>query len=232
MASSAAAFFDVDGTLVRSTIAHYYSYFRRSAMGALPGALWYYLFASKCLYYILLDRVNRNTLNVVFYRQYRGLAAAEIKSRARDCHRAMVRPRLFQQATGCIEEHRRAHRKIVLITGSLDFVMTPLAEELEVDHLIAASLVERDGFFTGELTTPPIAGLEKAERLRRYGEAYHVDLRQSHAYGDSIADLPMLESVGFPHAVNPDKSLERVALARGWPIHRWTPVNQPAGSPT
>src|SRR5262245_22509000 len=92
--SNTAAFFDVDGTLVRSTIAHYYSYFRRSRM--MPGlsTLWYWSFVAKCGFYILLDRVNRNTLNRVFYREYRDLPVSDIKSRAMDCHRHMVQPKI------------------------------------------------------------------------------------------------------------------------------------------
>lgn len=230
LATNAAAFFDVDGTLVRSTIAHYYAYFRRSRMMPGVSTLWYWSFVAKCGYYILLDKVNRNTLNVVFYRQYRDLPANDIKARAKDCHRYMVQPKIFEQAPSCIEEHREARRRIVFVTGSLDFVMAPLAEELSVDHMIAASLEERDGRFTGSLRTAPIAGQEKAHRIRQYADKFQIDLAESFAYGDSIADLPMLEAVGHPHAVNPDKSLAQLAASRGWPIHRWSVRPQPIGA--
>ena len=88
--------------------------------------------------------------------------------------------------------------------------------------MLACSLVESDGVFTGELGGPPIGEEEKVRQVRRYAEENGIDLSQSYAYGDSIADLPMLEAVGMPHAVNPDRALKAVARARGWPMHEWT----------
>lgn len=220
-ATRSAAFFDVDGTLVRGTIAHYYSYFRRRTMSPAVGSLWYAAFVAKCGYYLLLDRINRNTLNLVFYRGYRGLPAEPILAAAGECHRDVIRPRTFVEAAPAVAEHKTAGRRVVLVTGSVRFIVAPLAAELGADEIIAPSLVETDGRFTGELDGPPVALKEKARRIAALADRHDLDLRQSHAYGDSIADLPMLESVGFPHAVNPDKALERVAKERGWPIHRW-----------
>ncbi|MCH7808303.1 MAG: HAD family hydrolase [Planctomycetes bacterium] len=218
----AATFFDVDGTLVQSTIAHYYAYFRRVRMSALWGRLWYAAFIAKCGYYLVLDRINRSTMNVVFYRSYRGLPVDEIKARSIDCHRDIIRPRKFQQVAECVEMHRQAGRAIVLVTGSIDFIVAPLAEELGADWVVAASLKESHGRFTGDLDGPPIGQQEKARRIRHFAQSHDIDLSQSYGYGDSIADLEMLETVGFPVAVNPDKALARAAKARGWPTHRWT----------
>ena len=70
---------------------------------------------------------------------------------------------------------------------------------------------------------------EKANRIRRFADAGGIDLSLSHAYGDSIADLPMLESVGHPHVVNPDKALAATAKSRNWPMHRWTVASRRQG---
>ncbi len=113
-------------------------------------------------------------------------------------------------------------REVVLVTGSIALIIEPLASRLGVTHVVAPSLVESNGRFTGELDGPPISDEEKARRVRQFAGENHIDLSRSHAYGDSIADLPMLETVGFPHAVNPDKALAAAAHTRGWPIHQWS----------
>jgi HAD superfamily hydrolase (TIGR01490 family) len=221
-ADKAATFFDVDGTLVQTTIAHYYAYFRRRRMSPLWGKFWYATFLAKCAYYLLLDRISRSALNVVFYRSYRGLPADEIKAQAQACYRDVIKPRQFQEAAACVAEHHRAGRAVVLVTGSIDFIVAPLADEFGVDMVLAPALLESNGRFTGELDGPPIGEKEKARRIRQFAERHGIDLAKSHAYGDSIADLPMLETVGHPHVVNPDKALASRAAARGWPVHRWT----------
>ena len=221
-ADRAAAFFDVDGTLVQTTIVHYYMYFRMRRMSPLIGKLWRAGFLLKCGYYLVLDKMSRSRLNIIFYRSYRGLPADEIKAQVQDCYRDIIEPRRFEQAGDCLKEHRDAGRDIVLVSGSIDFIIEPLARELEATSMLAPSLLELNGRFSGKLDGPPIGEEEKARRVRHFAQARGIDLSWSHAYGDSIADLPMLETVGFPHVVNPDRALAATARARDWPIHRWT----------
>lgn len=218
----AAAFFDVDGTLVRTNIVHYYYYFRRRRLSGLRRTAWSAGFAAKCLYFLLLDRVDRARLNRVFYRHYRGLPADEIEGLVSDCHRDVIAARLFPEARRCVEEHRRAGREAVFVTGSVDFIIRPLADMLGVRHVLAPTLLRGHGRFTGELDSPPLAGAEKARRVRAFAEQWDVDLAFSHAYGDSMADVPMLETVGHAHAVNPERRLARLARRRGWETHRWS----------
>ncbi len=217
-----AAFFDVDGTLARTNVVHYYVYFRRRQMSPFTGSLWYAAFLLKCLYYLALDRIDRSAFNRVFYRSYTGLRVDRIKEQARDCYREVIVPRRFDQVVACLAEHRRAGRRIVLVTGSIGYVMEPLAGDLGAEDLIATRLIESDGCFTGQLDGPPIALDEKARLVRRLAQENGIDLEESYAYGDSVADLPMLEAVGHPQAVNPDRRLATIAQARGWPIHQWT----------
>ena len=225
-----AAFFDVDGTICDTTIAHYYRYFMRRRLSPLAGRLWHSTFLLKCVYYLLLDKLDRQRLNVVFYRNYAGLPTAEIKAQAGDCHQHVVGPHRFSQAPDCIEDHRRAGRAIVLVTGSLDFIIKPLAAEIRADAVIAARLIESNGCFTGELDGPPIGGAVKGARMREFAAEQGIDLTRSRAYGDSMSDLPMLETVGFPHAVNPDRGLSAIAKKRGWPTHHWTVAASTSGN--
>lgn len=225
--SRAATFFDVDGTLVETTIAHYYAYFRRTRLPAVIRHLWFAWYVAKCGYYVVLDKINRSRMNVVFYRSYRGLPADEIKTKSWDCYRRVMEPRRFREAAPCIERHRSAGRRIVLVTGSIDFIVAPLAEEVGADDVLAPVLVEAGGRFTGDLGGPPIGEEEKARRIREFAACDGIDLSESYAYGDSIADLPMLEAVGHPAVVNPDKALAAVAAARGWPVLTWTVGSSP-----
>lgn len=220
--ANAAVFLDVDGTLVQTTIVHYYMYFRRRNMSTLAGKIWHAAYMLKCVYYLILDKIDRSKLNLVFYRSYAGLSAEETRSQAAGCFRNVIEPRLFRQSLRCLNAHRELGRRVVLVTGSIDFIVAPLAEQLGVADVVAPSLVESNGRFTGELDGPPISDGEKARRMRKFAEDHQIDLADSHAYGDSIADLPMLEAVGHPHAVNPDKALAATAKERGWPILKWT----------
>lgn len=221
-ADTAAVFFDVDGTLAKTTIVHHYIYFRRRMMSPLVGRIWYSLFLLKCLYYLVLDKIDRSLLNVVFYRSYAGLRAESIKSQATDCYRAIILPRQFEQVSECVARHRNAGHTIVLVTGSLDFIIEPFARALAVDAVVAPSLVESNGRFTGKLNGPPIGDEEKARRVTQFAENNGIDLSRSHAYGDSIADLPMLKCVGHAHVVNPDRRLAAVAKRHEWSTHHWT----------
>lgn len=224
MASSSsrqAAFFDVDGTLVKTNIIHYFLYFQRRRMPLIWRDLWTAAFTAKCLYFLLLDKFDRTKLNIVFYRHYRGLPVNQIVSMVDNCHHDVIMPRLFPLAEACVAEHQRAGRVVVFVTGSVDFIMQPLAKSLGVDHVLAPSLVRQNGRFTGELDSIPVAGEEKAKRMRDFAKRFDVDLAGSHAYGDSVADLPMLEAVGHAHAVNPERALSRLARRRGWDIIHW-----------
>ena len=217
-----AAFFDVDGTIVSTTIVHYYVQFRSCLLPAFLRPFWLVWFALKVVYYFFLDKVSRTRFNLVFYRNYRGLNAESVKQLAGDQFETYVRPKLFPPALDCIREHQNRGDLIVLVTGSLDFIIQPLADYLQADAALTVQLEEAHGQFTGELTTPPLSEAEKVRAIQTVVERYNVDLDASYAYGDSRADLPMLECVGNPIVVNPSKGLRQVAIESGWEISEWT----------
>lgn len=233
--SRGAAFFDVDGTVVSTHIVHQFLHVRRvlaQRRGAFWGSVvypvWKSLFVLKCVRYLWLDRVSRTRMNIAFYRNYGGLPATKVRSSAADCFDNVLKPNLFPQAARCVHDHLSSGRVVVLVTGSIDFLIEPLARHLAESNgraqrvdLVARTLVERNGVLTGALDGPPIGEAEKAEAVKRYAVAHNVDLSASYGYGDSIADLPMLELVGFPNVVNPDKTLDQLAGARGWTRHQW-----------
>ncbi len=216
-----AVFFDVDGTIAKTTIVHYYAYFREKRMSTIFATCWRAAFLVKCIYYLVMDKIDRGRLNEIFYRSYAGLNAAEVYAQADACHRDVMLPKVFPEAIACIKNHHEAGRMVVLVTGSIDFIIAPLAKELSTTHVLAPALLVRDGRFTGELDSLPVSGEEKVRLMKKFAADYHVDLAASHAYGDSIADLPMLQAVGHSHAVNPDRDLLRTATQGNWPVHRW-----------
>ena len=217
----AVAFFDVDGTLLKSTIVHYYIWMRSAHVPFLLKRLWLVGFLPKIVYYLILDRISRPRFNEVFYRNYRGMSVAEIKGLSTEMFEAYLRPKIFPAAISQIQEHKEQGTAVVLITGSLDFIVQPIADYLAIDAVLAPQLGEQDGQFTGELTTAPLIGEEKAKAVQTYAEQHGISLEESYAYGDSQSDLPMLECVGNPVVVNPGKALREKALTSGWEMHEW-----------
>lgn len=216
-----AAFFDVDGTLIHTTIVHYFIYYQLRRLPRWKARIWYPWFLAKCGGYLALDKVNRPLLNRIVYRNYAGLPVTEIKGAAADCVRKISDSRWLIGARETIKTHRDQGANIVLVTGSLDFLMESLTHEIGGADALAATLEERDGRFTGELVGEPNIAEEKRRRMFEYADQHGLDMRQCHSYGDSSADLPMLEAVGYPHAVNPDRRLRALARKRDWPIHDW-----------
>ena len=173
-----------------------------------------------CPGWIMEDRRSRTAFNRNFYRLYKDLPARELKRQAKDALPDFIQPRIQHEAIRRIRQHKRRGDRVILVTGALDF----LVESLEhlADELIAARLVERVGRFTGELAEPPLTADGRASLAARLAADHDVDLADCHAYGDSLGDLPLLELVGHPHAINPDFRLSREARRRRWPIEEWT----------
>ncbi|MCE2413175.1 HAD family hydrolase [Candidatus Poribacteria bacterium] len=217
----AVAFFDVDGTLLKSTIVHYYIWMRSALAPFLLKRLWLIGFLPKIAYYLILDRMSRPRFNEVFYRNYRGMNVAEIKELSTEMFEVYLRPKIFSAAITQIQEHKEQGTAVVFVTGSLDFIVQPIADYLDVDSVLAPQLHEQNGQFTGELTTVPLIGEEKAKAVQAFAEQNGISLEESYAYGDSQSDLPMLECVGNPVVVNPGKTLREKALTSGWEMHEW-----------
>ncbi|MDE0687151.1 MAG: HAD-IB family hydrolase [Candidatus Poribacteria bacterium] len=215
------AFFDVDGTLLKSTIVHYYIWMRFKETPFLLKYLWLVGFLPKIVYYLILDRISRPRFNETFYRNYRGMNVDEIKELSTEMFEAYLRPKIFPAAIAQIQEHKEQGTPVVFVTGSLDFIVQPIADFLNVDSVLAPQLHEQNEQFTGKLTTVPLIGEEKAKAMQAYSERHGISLKDSYAYGDSQSDLPMLECVGNPVVVNPGKALREKALASGWEMHEW-----------
>jgi HAD superfamily hydrolase (TIGR01490 family) len=129
----------------------------------------------------------------------------------------LIDPIIYDEAAALIEEHRAAGRHIVIVSSSGDEVVSAVGELLAVDRVIATRMVVADGRYTGEIEYYA-AGPNKATAIAELADKEGYDLAECYAYSDSITDAPMLECVGHPTAVNPDRGLRRLAAERGWPV--------------
>ncbi len=215
------AFFDVDGTLVSTTIVHCYVWLRTSSLSRIQKLFWTIGFLPKVIYYLILDRISRPQFNRVFYRNYRGMNADTLKTSASDMFENYLKHKIYPEAITQIQEHKEQGHQVVLLTGSLDFIVSPIAEFFGAESVLAPALVEQDGKFTGELTSEPLIGEQKAIAMKKFSEQTEIPLDICYAYSDSQSDLPMLNAVGKPVAVNPSKGLRKQALEANWEIHEW-----------
>lgn len=212
------AFYDLDGTLVSGNVVQRYAFFVRSLPSRLRAVVKYLKLVLSVPLWIGLDFWSRRLFNQVFYREYRGMRQEWLCGLDEELFRRAVVPTIYPGAKALVEADRRAGFKPVLVTGELDVALGPLVRYFGFDAVISNSLIWRNGVATGEVAAPLLAEREKAEAMRRLAREQGADLGQAKAYSDSFSDSPMLESVGNPAAVHPDRRLKRLALERGWPI--------------
>ena len=214
-----AAIFDVDGTLVGSNVVSYFAWLRMRELPPAAGLAWLVGFLPKIPYYWALDKVNRSYFNHAFYKNYRGWKPARARYLGKESFSGFTLGRIYPEALDRLREHKEAGHRVVLLSGALDFLLEPMRGL--VDDVLCASLEEENGVYTGELTGAPIAGDARARMLASFARKRNLDLSNSYAYADAISDLPMLEAVGNPVAVNPDRRLAAAAKNRGWQVRRW-----------
>ncbi|WP_293790866.1 HAD family hydrolase [uncultured Corynebacterium sp.] len=139
---------------------------------------------------------------------------------AQDALQEVITPFIYAEARELIEWHREQGHSIAIVTASASIMVQPIAKELGADHLFATELEEKDGRFTGAVTHFN-KGHAKVERIRELVAEHGYDLDESYAYSDAATDIPMLELVGNPVAVNPDRPLKKRATEESWPIKQF-----------
>ena len=129
----------------------------------------------------------------------------------------IVNPIIYDEAASLIEEHHAAGRDVVIVSSSGEEVVGPIGELVGADRAIGTRMVVEAGRYTGEIEFYAYAE-HKAAAIRDLADSEGYDLAACYAYSDSVTDVPMLEAVGHPFAVNPDRALRRVADDKGWPV--------------
>lgn len=131
-----------------------------------------------------------------------------------------ILPRVYEDIVRVIDEHKARGDLTFLVTAAPVELASTIADALEMTGAIATvSEVDENGFYTGRLVGAVMHGPEKAKAVAEVAAEHGIDLADCSAYSDSMNDLPLLESVGDPHAVNPEPELRRMARVRGWHVH-------------
>ncbi|MES9934820.1 MAG: HAD family hydrolase [Sedimenticola sp.] len=130
----------------------------------------------------------------------------------------MIEPIVLPKAEALVEKHRQAGDTLMIITATNAFVTSPIAKRLGIAHLIATEPEMVDGRYTGEVTGTPSFQNGKVERLDQWLESSGNNLEGSSFYSDSHNDIPLLERVDNPVAVDPDEALSHHATKQQWPI--------------
>jgi HAD superfamily hydrolase (TIGR01490 family) len=213
-----AAFFDLDKTVIArsSTLALGKPLLRE---GLIPRSMIIKAIYAQLVYQLLgADEAKMDKMRVALLELTKGWERERLQALIRETITEIIEPVIYEEALGLIAEHRAAGRRVYIVSSSGEEIVRPMAELLGVPHFIATRAgVDETGCYTGELEFY-CYGEHKAVAIREHAERYGIDLAASFAYSDSVTDLPMLEAVGHPAVVNPDKDLRQVATEREWPI--------------
>jgi alcohol-forming fatty acyl-CoA reductase len=210
------AAFDLENTLIASNVVASYSWLATRRLPREDRARFVVRTLMAAPGMLALDRRDRSDFLRSFYRRYEDAPIEQIEADSAEMFSDLILGKSFPAAIRRVREHRALGHRTVLITGALDFVVKPL--EPLFDHIIAAHLGTKDGVYDGRLSAVPPTGETRAQAMIDYANEHGFSLRESVAYADSSSDLPMLEAVGFPVAVNPETRLATIARKRGWLI--------------
>ncbi|MGA9102286.1 HAD family hydrolase [Aeromicrobium sp.] len=212
-----AAFFDLDKTIIAksSTLAFsrpFYDGGLLSRRAVLRSAYAQFMFAASGADHDQLTKM-RNYLTEMIT----GWDVEVVRQSVAETLHAIIDPIVYDEAVELIENHHAAGRDVVIVSASGTEVVEPIGAMLGADHVVATRLVEVDGRYTGEVEYYAY-GPNKAKAMKELADERGYNLATSFAYSDSETDAPMLEIVGHPFAVNPDKALRKMAEENGWPI--------------
>lgn len=215
--SGAAAFFDLDKTIIAGSSALAFSRpFLRQGLISRRAALR----SGYAQLLLVLSGADATTMDVLRTRitaLSAGWEVATVRAIVAETLHEIVQPMVYAEATDLIAEHHASGDEVVVLSASGTEVVEPIAAMIGADSAVATRMGIADGRYTGQVEYY-CYGEEKAEAARRIAKERGYDLADCRAYSDSITDLPLLEVVGHPTVVNPDRALRREAIRRGWPV--------------
>jgi HAD superfamily hydrolase (TIGR01490 family) len=213
-----AAFFDLDKTIVSrsSSLALSRPMYRAGMVSR--GQLLRGAYAQMVYLLVGADERKMERLKEGMVSHTKGWDRVQVERLVEEVLLEVIDPYVYQEALDLMELHRAEGRAIYIVSSSPEEVVRPLAAHFGVTGVIATRAgVGDDGCYTGELAFY-CYGESKAEAIREVAKLAEIELERSYAYTDSITDLPLLEAVGNPIAVNPDRELRRAAEERDWPV--------------
>ena len=212
-----AAFFDLDRTLIRrsSALALAGSFQERGLIGRTQlakAAAWQILFAARGAGAETVRKAAEDGLMLL-----KDLEVEEMRALVSEAMEPALKPLVFREPLDLVARHRERGERVYIVSAALQEIVDALADELGFDGAVGSICEVVDGRYTGR-SLRACHGPGKADAVRELAAAEDIELERSTAYSDSHTDLPFLEAVGNPVAVNPDRELRRIARDRGWPI--------------
>jgi HAD superfamily hydrolase (TIGR01490 family) len=210
---TAAAFFDLDRTLLRrsSALALAPAFRRRGIITRrmmVEAAAWQLLFMVRGASHEAVRRAAEDGLLLL-----RGHTPEEMRDLVAESMETVLRPLVYAQSLDLVERHRRRGEPVYIVSATLQEIVQAIADDLGFDGALGTVCEVVDGAYTGKAIRA-LHAEAKADCIRSLDH----DLAASTAYSDSHTDLPFLEAVGHPVAVNPDRALRKIAAAREWPV--------------
>ena len=216
--SRAAAFYDVDGTLVSTNVVHAFGYYAANRGRMIESGLRTAAVVAGIPLFWAADQISRALFNELFYKQYKGISHDRLVSLSEELFEKVLKPAIYPGAMDLVQRCTETGAKQVLVTGAIDHTIMPLARHFGMEDVIANKLEFVDGVATGRVIKPLIAGATKAAAVRDYCTDNDLDLSLCYGFCDSYADYSMLAVVGRPTAVNPDFRLRSFARSHDWPV--------------
>ena len=214
----AAAFYDLEGTLVSTNLVHTLAFYSRRQQGLFSTIKKSVGTLAKLPLFGATDLYSRNVFNEFFFQSYRGESEDRLRYFSEELFETVLKPAIFDGTLELIAAGKKIGQRQIVITGALDFTIERLCEYLGIDEFVSNRLEFVNGYATGRILPPVMASATKAKWMREYAERNDINLSESYAYSDSISDLPMLSIVGHPVAVNPDFRLKQTATQHDWAI--------------
>jgi len=214
-----AALFDMDRTLIRKETASLYVRYQRERGEATLRDL------VRTLYWVgqyTLGVIDAPAVAVKALASHIGVPEATMEARCEEFFTSHVERHIADLGRIAVERHRSAGDLLAIVTGATPYVARPLARRLSIEHVVTSELeLDADRRFTGRPVDPLCIGEGKVVRTEKLARELGFRIDEATFYSDSLTDLPLLERVREPVAVNPDPRLLRVARRRGWRIERW-----------
>jgi HAD superfamily hydrolase (TIGR01490 family) len=212
-----AAFFDLDKTVIAksSVLAFSRPFFqgglinRRAVLKSAYAQFVFMLAGADA------DQMDRMRAHITVLCE--GWDVEQVRSIVDETLHDIVDPVVYKEATQLIADHRAEGHEVVVLSASGDELVAPISSMIGATHSIGTKMVVADGRYSGEIDFY-CYGENKAIAAKRLAEEHDYDLSECYAYSDSVTDLPLLELVGHPTAVNPDRGLRKIAAQRGWPV--------------
>ena len=174
-----------------------------------------------------LGRTGFSGLMAATTAAYRGMAESVLVELGEEVFVKHLATQIFPESRALVRAHQQRGHTVAIVSSATRYQVEPLARDLGIEHVLCTALEIDDGSFTGRVVHPTCYGEGKATAARDLAAAHDLDLDGSFFYTDSADDLPLLEAVGHPRPLNPDRKLTSVSAARGWPIRRFESRGRP-----